>query len=464
MASSAQRTAQRSPWLDEAARLVALSSPIVLTNVGGIVIQTTDIVMIGWLGAEELAASALAVNIRFVLFLFTVGLITAIAPMMAQVRGRRPHAVREIRRTVRQGFWVALAVGLPVCWLLWRMDLILGALRQSEDLIALALPYARAAMFGLLPAVGFMVLRNFIAALERPRAAMVISAVGILFNALADYALIFGAFGFPALGLLGAGIATALTEFFLFTSLLAVILVNRRFRRYRLFGRFWRPDWERFFEIWRLGLPIGITLVMEITLFAGGSILMGWIGTTELAAYQIALQCGAITFMVPLGFSQAATVRVGLAVGRSDPSGVQRAGVMALVLGITFMAAMSVIILIFPEPIAAFFLDEAAAASAGVIAFAASFLMFVALFQVFDACQVIGIGILRGLKDTRMPMLYAAIAYWLVGLTASAGLAFGAGLGGAGIWIGMIAALAVAAWLLIARFLRLYRRIVVSWA
>ena len=319
-------------------------------------------------------------------------------------------------------------------------------------------------MFGFLPALGFMVLRNFIVTLERPRAAMVISIIGILFNALADYALIFGAFGLPALGLMGAGIATALTECFLFFSMLAVIFWNRRFRRYHLFGRFWRPDWERFFEIWRLGLPIAIALVMEIGLFAGAGFLMGWIGTTELAAHQIALQCGAVTFMVPLGFSQAATVRVGLAAGRRDPAGVWRAGVTALGLGVLFMAMMCVILLTFPEPIVAFFLDERMPGSQAVVGFAVTFLMFCAFFQVFDACQVIAMGILRGLKDTRVPMLYAAIAYWLVGLTTSYVLAFHAGFGGSGIWVGLLTALVVAAGLLIVRFVRLNRGVAEAWA
>lgn len=463
MASTALSAAPRSPWLDEAVRLSLLSGPIVLTNVGSIVIQTTDVVMIGWLGPSELAASALAANVRFVLFLFLIGLITAISPMIAQVRGQRPHAVRDVRRTVRQGFWVALIIGLPICFLLWRIDLILTLLGQSPDLIALALPYARAAVFGFLPAVGFMVLRNFIAALERPRTAMVISIIGILFNALADYALIFGAFGLPALGLMGAGIATALTELFLFVSLLVVIFWNRRFRRYRLFGRFWRSDWERFFEIWRLGLPIAIALVMEIGLFAGAGFLMGWIGTTELAAHQIALQCGAVTFMVPLGFAQAATVRVGLSAGRRDPAGVYRAGITALGLGILFMALMCVILLTFPEPIASFFLDEQMPGSETVIGLAVTFLMFCAFFQVFDACQVIAMGILRGLKDTRVPMLYAAIAYWLVGLSASYGLAFGAGFGGIGIWAGLLIALITAAGLLLVRFVRLHRGLAEAW-
>jgi len=463
MASPAPSSTPRPSWSDEAARLIALSGPIIMTNIGSVVIQTTDVVMIGWLGPNELAASALAVHTRFVLFLFSVGLITAISPMIAQVRGVRSYAVRDVRRSVRQGFWVVLVVGLPICFLLWRIDLILGAFRQSPELIALALPYTQAAVFGFLPALGFMILRNFIAALERPRAAMIISIIGILFNALADYVLIFGAFGFPKLGLVGAGIATSLTEAFLFVSLLAVIFVNRRFRRYRLFGRFWRPDWERFFEVWRVGLPIGIALVMEIGLFAGAGFLMGWIGTTELAAHQIALQCGAVTFMVPLGFSQAATVRVGLAAGRRDPTGVYRAGITALGLGVLFMAMMCVILLTFPEPIISFFLDEDLPASRDVITLGVTFLMFAAFFQVFDACQVIAMGLLRGLKDTRVPMIYAAIAYWLVGLSASYALAFHAGFGGNGIWAGLLIALITAAALLIVRFIRLHRRVAEMW-
>ena len=202
---------------------------------------------------------------------------------------------------------------------------------------------------------------------------------------------------------------------------------------------------------------------MEIGLFAGAGFLMGWIGTLELAAHQIALQCGAITFMVPLGFAQAATVRVGLAAGRQDPSGVYRAGVTALGLGILFMSLMCAILLTFPETIASFFLDDDGPSTQEVIGFAVTFLMFCAFFQVFDACQVIAMGNLRGLKDTAVPMLYAAIAYWLVGLTASYTLAFHADLGGKGIWAGLLFALISAAILMITRFFRLQRRLAGVW-
>jgi len=172
MERSLKIDAIRAGWADEATHLVRLSWPIVLTNLGGILIQTTDVVMIGWLGSEELAAAALATNIRFILFLFSIGVIAAISPMMAQSLGRRRHNVRDVRRTVRQGLWVAFVVGLPASVMLWRIDIILAWLRQDPELIALATSYTRVAVFGFLPSLIFVVLRNFIAALERPAAAI----------------------------------------------------------------------------------------------------------------------------------------------------------------------------------------------------------------------------------------------------------------------------------------------------
>jgi MATE family multidrug resistance protein len=358
---------------------------------------------------------------------------------------------------VRQGLWVALALGLPASLALWQIAPILRFLGPDPEFIAAAEPYVHAAMWGFVPALWFVVLRNFIAALERPRAAMVIMFIGVAFNAIADYGLIFGAFGLPELGLVGAGIATAVTNVFLFVGLLGFVSIDRRFRRYQILGRFWRPDWSRFVEIVRIGLPIGITLVMEVGLFAGAGFVMGWIGTAELAAHQIALQCAAVTFMVPLGLAQAATVRVGLAAGGGDPPGILRAGVAALVMGSAFMAAMAVVMWTVPEAIVGVFLDTGDPANARVVQAAVTFLAVAALFQIFDGGQVIGAGALRGLKDTRWPMAFAALAYWGVGGSLALGLAFGARLGGLGVWIGLAAALAVAAALMIGRFLGLQR-------
>jgi MATE family multidrug resistance protein len=444
-------------WRLEARALVALSVPIVLTNLGQVAIQTTDVLMIGRLGPEALAASVLGVNVSFVLLLFSIGVVAATAPMMAHDLGRRRHAVREPRRTIRQGFWVALALGLPAWAVLWNIVPVLRLLHQDPVLVGAAEAYVHAAMWGFVPALWFVVLRNFIAALERPRAAMVVMLLGVGFNALGAYALIFGAFGLPALGLQGAGIAAALTNGGLFLSLLGYVLIDRRFRRYRILGHLWRPDWVRMGEIFRVGLPIGIALIMEVGLFASAGFLVGLIGRAELAAHQIALQCASVAFMVPLGLAQAATVRVGLAAGSGDRAGVMRAGLTALAVGGLFMTATATLMWTRPEAIIGLFIDAGNPANARVLRLAVTFLAIAALFQIFDGGQVIGMGALRGLKDTRWPMAIAALAYWVVGIGLALGLAFGLGLGALGVWIGLAAALAVAATLLVGRFVALQR-------
>ncbi|HEX5078087.1 MAG TPA: MATE family efflux transporter [Geminicoccaceae bacterium] len=449
----------RSGWRGEARALIALSGPLVLTNLGQVAIQTTDVLLIGWLGTEALAASVLGVNLSFVLLLFSIGVVTATAPMIAQDLGRQRHAVREPRRTVRQGFWVALLLGVPASLILWNIAPILALLRQDPALIGGAEDYVHAAMWGFVPGLWFVVLRNFIASLERPRAGMVIMLVGVSFNAVAAYGLIFGRLGLPALGLRGAGIAAALTNVFLFVALLGFVLIDRRFRRYYILGRFWRTDWSRLREIFRIGLPIGVTLIMEVGLFAGSGFLIGAISTTQLAAHQIALQCAAVSFMVPLGLAQAATVRVGLAVGRSDPAAVLRAGTTALIMGSSFMLAMALVMWSVPRSIVGLFIDAADPANRAVVHAAVTFLAVAAMFQIFDGGQVVGAGALRGLKDTRWPMLFAAFAYWAVGMVCAVGLGLGAGLGGLGVWFGLAAGLAVAAALMIGRFYLLQGRI-----
>jgi hypothetical protein len=229
-------------------------------------------------------------------------------------------------------------------------------------------------MWGLVPGLWFVVLRNFIASLERPRAGMVVMFFAVGFNALADYGLIFGAFGLPALGLRGAGIATALTNACMFLGLLGYVLVDRRFRRFQILGRLWRPDPAHLREIFRIGLPIGVTLVMEVGLFATAGFLIGLIGTAQLAAHQIALQCASVTFMVPLGLAQAATVRVGLAAGAGDAEGVRRAGVAALAIGGAFMLAMATLMWTAPRAIVGLFIDLGAPTNAPVVHAAVTFL------------------------------------------------------------------------------------------
>ena len=408
----------------------------------------------GWVGPRALAAGALGVNLVNAFLIFGTGLVTASAPMMARELGRFRHSVRDVRRTVRQAMWAAVAIAIPFWLILWQAEAILLAFGQDAGLSADAARFVRAVMWGLLPFFFYLILRSFVSALEKPIWSLIIGGGAVLFNAAINYCLIFGAFGFPELGLLGAGIGSAIANLIMFVGMALVVTHHKSFRRYRLFGRFWRADWPRFAQIWRLGLPIAVTLALEVTIFNAAVFLMGLISTAALAAHAIAIQIAALSFMIPLGLAQAVTVRVGLAHGRRDPAGIARAGWTSFALGEAFMLAMALVMLAMPHFLVHAFLDESDPRNAEVIALAVSFLAVAALFQIVDGAQAVGAGMLRGLHDTTVPMIYAALGYWVIGLGTGIWLAFGLGWGGIGIWIGLAIGLAVVAMLMVARWAR----------
>ena len=441
-------------WRREVRATLLLAYPLILTNLAQAAIHATDVILLGWVGPRTLAAGALGVNLFNACLIFGLGLVTASAPMMARELGRFRHSVRDVRRTVRQAMWAAVAIVIPFWLILWQAEPILIAFGQDPGLAADAARFVRAVMWGLLPYFFFLILRSFISALEKPLWALIVGGVAVLFNAALNYCLIFGALGFPALGLLGAGIGSALSNLLMFVGLAVVVTRHKSFRRYRLFGRFWRADWERFAQIWRLGLPIAVTLFLEISIFNAAVFLMGLISTAALAAHAIAIQIAALSFMVPLGLSQAVTVRVGLAYRPRDPAGIARAGWTSFALGEGFMALMALLMLTAPHLLVYGFLDESDPRNAEVISLAVSFLAVAALFQIVDGAQAVGAGMLRGLHDTTVPMIYAAVGYWVIGLGGGVALAFGLGWGGIGIWIGLALGLAVVAVLMVARWMR----------
>lgn len=444
----------RDAWLGEFRATLKLGWPMVLTNLAQIALTTTDVIVVGHLGADALAAATLGVNLYFGLLIFAIGLVSATSPMMAEAIGRGRRVVREVRRTFRQGLWSALIVALPAWALLWHTDAVLLALGQEPQLARDAHIFMRELQWGFLPALGFIALRSFVAALERPVWAMLVTAAAIVFNIAANWALVFGHLGLPALGLRGSGLATTLSNTFLFLGLAAVVLADRQFRRFHLFGRWWRPDGARLATLWRLGVPIGTTMALEVTLFNAAVFLMGQFGAVAIAAHSIAIQIAAASFMVPLGLGQAATVRVGLAHGAGLRDAVTRAGWTAFALAIAFMATMSVVLLSVPRLLIGAFIDTGNPANMAVIDTAALFLVWAAIFQIADGAQVVGAGMLRGLQDTRVPMLYAAFGYWGCGMPLALFLAFYLKLGGVGIWMGLAAGLAVVAVLMMRRWLR----------
>ena len=436
-------------WTHELAQTTRLAWPLILTNLTMALIGATDVLMVGWLGAEELAAASLGFNLCMIFVIFCMGIVTASAPMFATEIGRKYNSVRDIRRTFRQTVWVTFTIITPTWLILWHSEAILLTLGQLPGLAARAQVYVRVYMFSILPFLLVLVARNFLSALERPLWSMVIGVIGVAGNVVFNYVLIFGKLGLPALGLAGAGIGSILTNLVMLAGMYVVVTRDRQFRRYRLLGNFWRTDWQRYRAVWRLGLPIGITFGLEGSVFSIAVLLMGLIDLLSVAAHAIALQIASISFMVPMGLAQAATIRVGIGHGRRDAALITRAGWTAFVLGTGFMTFMAMIIWIFPEPLAGLFIDRSNPQSDAVMALAVQFLAIAALFQIVDGAQVVGAGMLRGLHDTTLPMLFAAFGYWVVGIGAGIGLAFFADWRGTGIWTGLAAGLAVVSVLMV---------------
>jgi MATE family multidrug resistance protein len=445
---------ERVAWMSELRATLALGWPLILTNVAQNALMTSDVILMGWLGSEALAAGALGTNLYFAFLIFGIGLVSATSPIIAEELGRKRHSVREVRRTVRQGFWAAITVAIPIWIISWNGEFLLLAMGQEPVLAESAGDYMRALQWSLLPFLLYLVLRSFLAALERPGWPLLISVLAVPVNLGAAYCFMFGKFGMPELGLIGAGVGTVISSAFMFLALALVISLDRKLRRYFLFGRFWRPDWPRYRTLWQIGVPIGLTLAFEVTIFNAAALLMGRIGSNELAAHAIALQIASFCFMVPFGLSQAATVRVGLAYGAQDAPGVTRAGWTAFALGVSFMVITASLMWFAPHLLLSAFLDLSDPRNVPVIGFAVSFLVMAAIFQLADAAQAVGAGMLRGLQDTRVPMIYAAFGYWGIGLPFGVILAFGTSLRGIGIWIGLATGLGVVASLMLWRWLR----------
>jgi MATE family multidrug resistance protein len=441
----------------ELTETLKLAVPIALTQLGQIAMMTTDLALIGRLGDEAVAAAALAHTVYFIGFTFGMGLVSAVAPLAAQAFGARNP--RLVRRSLRVGLWAALLISLPMMVLPRFGEQILLMLGQAPATARLAQRYLLGLAWGITPALWFLAIRGFMGAVNRPEPGLWITLAAIPANAVLVYLLIHGELGLPRLELFGAGLATTTINFGMFLAGLWFAYGRPPFRKYQVLGRIWRVDWLLMRQLIVIGAPISISFLLEYGLFAAAALLMGLISTTALAAHQIALQIAAILFMVPFGIGIAATVRVGHAVGRGDAPAVKRAGFMATGLGVVFMSAMTLAVILGRFAIARFFFGEVIENGDAVIELTATLLMVGATFFVADGIQTVAAGALRGMNDTRMPLLFAAISYWLIGFTSAYGLAFWTGLGAVGVWIGISCGTAVYAILLILRFRLLARHL-----
>jgi len=358
---------------------------------------------------------------------------------------------------VRMGLWSVALSSLPLLGLLIFTRPILLSLHQEARMAADAAIFMSGLAWGLPFALSFQVLRSLSTALSRAVPPLLVMGLAILWNAFGDYGLIFGHFGLPRLGIFGAGLASASSNFFSFVMMLTVCLTVPALKRYRILHRLWHPAWRCFAELFRLGLPIGITMVFEVALFNAAALAMGTFGVTTLAAHQIAITIPSLTFMVPLGIGLAATVRVGLAAGAGDRIAARRAGFTAIAIGATFMCVAALVLVLWPLQIATLWLPDSPA-NRDVLALAVTFLHVAAGFQLVDGIQVTASMSLRGLKDAQGPMWIAGASYWLAGAPMCLILGFGTDLKGFGIWLGLAFGLAVAAIALTTRFAILSKR------
>ena len=444
-------------WPAHVRATLVLGLPLVGAQLAQMLINTTDVVMLGWYGTEQLAAGVLATQAFFLTFMFGGGFAHAVVPIASQAEGRGDS--RQVRRSVRMGLWIVTIYAAIAMPLLWNIEPILVLLGQEPAIARMTGSYMHIAQWGMFPALGALALRSFFSAVSRTQIILWATIAGTLSNGFLNYVFIFGNLGAPELGLEGAAIASLISATAIFLVMLGWILARKVFSDYTLFQRFWRPDWPDFFEIVRLGFPIAFTIIAEVGLFAASSLMIGWLGVVPLAAHGIALQIISLSFMIPLGLSTAATVRVGQAYARQDGEGMRRAAIASLAIAALIALGAALLIFIVPEKLVSLFLDKDNPNAALVLATAVPLLFVGAGFQFFDGIQVTGVALLRGLKDTRTPMIMAVISYWLFGLPTAYLLGFVAGWGGPGIWMGLAIGLAGAAILLNGRYYLLAKRL-----
>nr|WP_245904762.1 MATE family efflux transporter [Pseudoroseicyclus aestuarii] len=437
---------------------MVLAVPLIGSNLAQMAVGITDTVMLGWYDVTALAAVTLANSVYFLIFLVGSGFAWAVMPLVAEAAESGDE--QQVRRVTRMALWLSLAyaaIFIPPLMISERMFLAMG---QEADVSALAQDYLRINGFALVPALVVVVLKSLLSAVERAGIVLWATLAGAAVNAVANYALIFGNWGAPELGVRGAAIAS-LSVGVVQAALLALYAI-RRLPQFDLFRRLWRPDWPVLGRVLRLGAPIGLTSFAEAGLFSASAIMVGWIGAVPLAAHGVAMLLTGAAFMLQVGLSQAATVRAGRALGRGDPAGLRSGARIAILMCLVFALASAALFLAAPELLIMGFLDRAEPAAPLVMAAGVTLLAVAALFQVVDGMQALALGLLRGIQDTAVPMVLASISYWGIGLPVGYLLGFPLGHGAPGVWFGLVVGLACAAVLLMARFWWLSARIPVT--
>lgn len=425
----------------EASALLRLSGPVVLGQAGLFAMSITDTLMVGRVSAEALAAVALGALVAFMVFGTGGGLLTALDPVLSQALGAGDQVA--LRRGVQRGLVLAMALSIPAALSMLAAGPVLRLLQQPEEIVPTAALYALISALSAPAFFAFTVMRQTLQALHRLKAILVAVLLANAANVLLNWLLVFGHWGCPELGPLGSAWATVLARWVMIVAVIAF--------EWPRIGALLRERDEAAFRprpllrLLELGAPLGLQHMLEMGTFSAVGIFMGWLGARQLAAHQIAIQLASATFMIPMGVSAAASVRVGLAVGRGDRQGTRRAAAAAIACGAIVMTLSATVFLTIPETLARAFTPDLA-----IVGFAASLIRVAGIFQVFDGLQVVAVGVLRGVGDTRAPMIVNLVGFWCLGIPASLLFAFRFDMGAEGLWWGLVVGLlAVAVFLLL---------------
>ena len=441
------------PVILEGQAFLKLAVPLAIAQIAQFAVGFVDTIMMGHLSTESLAAGGLASTTFQMLLTIVSGFVMSVGVLAAEAYG----AGKKERLTglARQGLWLSLLLAVPFTLLLWQMTAVFKVLNQPDAVIELAQNYFTGVSLGVLPAMGFAMLRGYLSAFSLAGVVTVIVGIGTVFNIACNYVLGFGKLGFPRLELLGLGLGSSLSLWLMFGLFFVYILRHPELNQYR-FWRGWKhPKASVLRRLIAIGSPIAVTFLLELGLFLAISYMAGSLGAEVLAAHQIAFQTMALIFMVPIGMSLAVTARVGLWFGKGDRAGTRRAGLVAIAAAAGFLLLTGVALFLYRFWMVDLFVDSANPDNAAVIGLAMDLLLVSAIAQMLDGVQRVTMSALYGLQDTRVPMVLSAIAFWGIGIPAAYWLCFVAGWGAVGLWIGQYTGVAVGGTIFVWRFHRL---------
>ena len=444
----------------EMVTLLRIALPLSVAYLAEFFMFVTTKIVVGKLGYLELAAVGLAGHLSFEVLVVSMGLLSIVGVLCAQAEGAGDK--RQVGLVVRQGFIVSLLLGIPIMVLIWHLDTLLSWTNQDPRVIQLTTPYLHGLSFFVFPTLFFAVLRNYVSALARPQAVMVITGMAVLVNYLLTIWLVYGGWIIPPLGLFGAGLATSIVSWLMFLTLLCHVYRTAELRGYGLFAGRWKLDSSICREIIVLGVPVSGLVFLEAGMFAAASILSGIISAETLAAYEIAMAWAGIPFVIALGIAEATMVRVAHGVGSNRLEVARQSGVLGMLIGVSILITLMIIPLSFGAYLIDIFIAPSDPGYMVVSLLSVQFLIIVAIFQVFDGLQAIAARALRGVKDSVAPLWIAGFGYWILGIGVGSWLAFWMGFGGAGLWWGLAMGLIITALLLAFRFHRLSKRLVLG--